>query len=227
YTTIIMRFEGQERRTVEELESELAERDRRIAELEKEAITDSLTGLYNRRGLEKAARIVMPEPNKEGRPEKRDAEQKTKNVAVLDLDIDGFKGINDRYGHLEGDRVIREAGEFLTRSMREYDVVARMGGDEFVVIMNGATERIINKFFDHDADPPRPRFGFTTEIGGEPRRISFSGGITLLQPGETIDNLTDMVGRADEALYESKEAGRDRVTLFKPSANGNIPADKA
>lgn len=227
-----MKFE-KEPKTVEMLEAELHDRDVQIEELknereelktklketEEKADTDELTGLYNLRGFKKAAQIVMPDANREGHPEQRDTGEKATNIAVLHLDIDGFKGINDTYGHPEGDRIIREAAGFLIHFVRKCDVVARTGGDEFVIIMNGDTEKIIDKFFDRNVDPPRSRFGFTTEIDGKVQRVSFSGGITLLQPGETTTNLGDMVSRADKALYQSKNAGRDRITLFDPDAS--------
>jgi diguanylate cyclase (GGDEF)-like protein len=238
-----MKFE-KEPKTVEMLEAELHDRDVQIEALKKEreeltnklekaeqdSLTDELTGLYNLRGFKEAAQIVMPGTNKEGHPEQRDGEQKATNIAILHLDIDEFKGINDTYGHPEGDRIIREAAGFLTHFVRQCDVVARTGGDEFVIIMNGDTEKIIDKFFDRNVDPPRSRFGFTTEIDGKVQRVSFSGGITLLQPGETTDNLGDMISRADKALYTSKETGRDRITLFKPETSdtsADLPADEA
>ncbi len=197
-----------------------SERERR-ERAEKDASEDPLTGLYNRRGLEKAARIAMPETRKSGNAEHRSTEGKGKSMAALQLDIDKFKQINDLNGHAEGDRIIKEAAEFLVRSVRPSDIVARLGGDEFVVLFNGASERIVNKFFDPDADPPRPRLGFFTTLQGKETWISFSGGITMTEPGETANNLGDLLDRADQALYESKRAGRDRVMLLKEEPVGN------
>ncbi len=178
--------------------------------------TDFLTGLKNRRGMEEAAKYILPEAIAEGHADQRKGEKKITNGAVLYLDIDHFKEINDQYGHPIGNRIIQEAAAFLTRSMRPNDVVARAGGDEFVVILNGATEKIIEKFFDRSTDPPQPRFGFTTSIDGREQRISFSGGIALVQPKETVADLNQMIDRADKALYQSKAAGLDRITMFTP-----------
>lgn len=220
--------------TAESLREQLEERNARIKELEhkleeveKNATTDDLTGLYNRAGLKKAAKLVMPEALSPEKTEQRGGEQKNKPVGMMMLDIDHFKEINDTYGHLEGDRIIKEAANFLTGSMRKNDVVARLGGDEFVVILNGANEKIINKFFDPEAEPKRPRFGFTTTIGGDEKRISFSGGVTLTQPNETIDDFQGTIDRADKALYASKEAGRDRITMFDASTESSLVADSS
>jgi len=214
-----------------ELQTELNQKDRQIEDLalrleieEKNSKTDFLTGSKNRRGLQEAATYILPEAAVEGQAEHRKTE-KEPTGAVLYFDIDGFKEINDQYGHDVGDSIIKEAADILNHFMRPNDVVARMGGDEFVILLNGASEDVLHKFFDPSTDPPRARFGFTALIGGKPQKINFSGGIALIQPGETIANLDDMIKRADQALYQSKTGGRDRITMFEPMENSDVPAD--
>jgi diguanylate cyclase (GGDEF)-like protein len=227
-----MKFEGNPnppetlealRAKVQEQAETIAALERRLEAEEEKSKTDFLTGLKNRRGLEEAATYILPEATIEGQPEQRKIEKEPIG-AVLYLDIDDFKEINDQYGHAEGDRIIKEAADILTHFIRPNDVVARMGGDEFVILLNGASEDVVHKFLDPNTDPPRARFGFTALVGGKEQRISFSGGIALIQHGETIADLNHMIDRADQALYKSKTDGRDRLTLFKPAAS-NTSAD--
>lgn len=239
-----MNFQEKPAETIEELREQLRERDLLIGKLERErdearaeaakerenALTDPLTGLKNRRGLEDAAKYIFPELRPESIPGQRAADRETKNIAVLQLDIDKFNEINDQYGHDEGDRILCKTAEFLAASVRPTDVVARVGGDEFVIILNDATEEVLHKFEDPDSDPPLLRLGFVPTEGERQQRVSFSGGITFLKQGETLQDLKGMIGRADKALYESKRGGRDRITLYRQPAavdTGDLPADEA
>ncbi len=159
------------------------------------AITDALTGLFNRRYLE--ANIGrLTQLSASGRP-----------LSLLLADIDHFKQVNDRHGHLVGDRVLREFAERLRRLMRGSDLVCRLGGEEFVVVMPGASmnearyagERVCTTIAAEPFQVP----------GGASLRITASVGVaTLCSQTETVEALLE---RADTALYAAKREGRNRV----------------
>lgn len=165
--------------------------------LQRFASTDALTGLANRRSFMEAL----------GRSIKRTDGDADKTMCLAIFDIDHFKRINDRYGHPAGDEVIREVAHRALASLRKRDLVARIGGEEFAVILpaadletaKSACERLRTAF----AGKPLVRNGaiipFTTSIG-----------ITECQSGDDIDHL---MARADAALYEAKTSGRDQIRL--------------
>jgi diguanylate cyclase (GGDEF)-like protein len=112
------------RAEVERLKRELEQARARIAELEQHADVDPLLDILNRRGFERELKRSLAYVKRYGTP-----------AALLYVDLDGFKAINDRYGHAAGDRALREVAERLEGVVRERDLVARVGGDEFVVML--------------------------------------------------------------------------------------------
>lgn len=165
-------------------------------ELRKLSTHDELTGLANRRLLRTRLdrEIAM-------------ARRYKNELAVLTLDIDHFKQLNDRFGHPLGDAVLRDVAEVLTAGVRNVDTVARVGGEEFVVLLprtdGDAAARV--------ADKLRARVAAhdVAELEGQ-SRVTISIGVTVLDDGEAVSAL---LSRADQALYEAKDAGRDRVVL--------------
>lgn len=161
------------------------------------ALTDALTGLYNRRYLEvHLAKLLLK--NQSSR----------KSLGILMLDIDHFKKVNDTYGHDVGDSVLREYARRLVDSVRSFDLVARLGGEEFVVILPDVTERRAKFIAER----------LRTEIAGRPFKcnvpegqldITTSIGGALI--GEAGHSPADVIKRADEQLYEAKRNGRDCV----------------
>jgi diguanylate cyclase (GGDEF)-like protein len=147
---------------------------------------DPLTGVTNRRGMDEALASQFAVRNRYGL-----------ELSVLIMDIDHFKRINDKQGHLEGDRMLQRVARLLHESAREVDLVVRYGGEEFVIVMprtdlEGAAalaERI------------------RTEVHQQ-LRLTISGGIATALDGDTPELL---LARADAALYEAKAAGRNRV----------------
>lgn len=164
---------------------------------------DALTGLPNRnlfhdrleRDIKHAARSGLP-------------------VALLFVDLDGFKEVNDRLGHDAGDQLLRRAARRIGGCVRDMDTVARVGGDEFVVILGeirqpAHIETLAGKILGELAKP--------FPIGDEAIRISGSIGIALYpQDAATSD---DLVRKADRAMYAAKKAGRDRFCFFQVAAS--------
>ena len=136
---------------------------------------------------------MLAESRRDGRP-----------VTLVMADLDYFKAINDRFGHLTGDRLLREAGALLQASVRDSDVLCRWGGEEFLLLLKcdaAEAERL--------ADAMRCRLlthEFTHE--GRPLRITMSMGVAAFQPGDTLQTMVD---RADRALFIAKDSGRNRV----------------
>jgi len=161
------------------------------------AVTDGLTGLYNRRYMEGHLATLVAESAPRGKP-----------LSLMTLDIDYFKSINDTYGHDAGDDVLREFARRLRKTVRGIDLVARFGGEEFVVVMpetdTATAYTIAERVRERIAGMPFPIAGRTREI---PVTISI-GLSSLSKPGDTPESL---MKRADEALYAAKRDGRNRV----------------
>ncbi|KKB09502.1 PleD family two-component system response regulator [Devosia chinhatensis] len=160
------------------------------------AVTDELTGLYNRRYFERHLNIMLGK-----------AQEQERDLALMILDIDHFKAVNDTHGHDIGDAVIREFSARLRRNIRGVDLACRFGGEEFVVLMPDTD------FAQADAVAERVRQSIAEkgfEVGnGRPLSVTVSVGVSL---NETrADTPESLVKRADVALYRAKREGRNRV----------------
>lgn len=168
--------------------SEVAEVEQR----ERQVRVDSLTEVANRRGGEEALTR-----------EHAAARRLRHALSFAMFDIDGFKELNDRHGHLVGDRTLRLVADALAAGVRSTDHVVRWGGDEFLVILPGATlqgafefaERALARISDH--------------TGGTSPALTISAGVASLAPGEPA---TAAVARADQHLYTAKRGGRNRIS---------------
>lgn len=152
---------------------------------------DGLTGIFNRATFEE----LLAEAVKAGNAGPDE-------LAIIMLDIDNFKQINDTYGHLAGDEVLRALGRQLADSFRRHDIVARYGGEEFVVVLPGSGQEQVRRA----ADKLRENFK-KIQISRLPA-ITLSLGCALYRRGESADQL---IRRADMALYDAKHEGRDCV----------------
>jgi diguanylate cyclase (GGDEF)-like protein len=161
-----------------------------LATTEREALTDPLTGVHNRRSLEQALAAATSRAERSSRP-----------YALLLVDVDGLKALNDRAGHVAGDTLLRLVGRASTDAVRAYDLVARFGGDEFVVVLNDTTdesahrtaERIQQRFAQLRAERP--------ELSG----TTISVGAATWEPGKTASVL---LAEADQEMYAAKRARR-------------------
>jgi diguanylate cyclase (GGDEF)-like protein len=150
--------------------------------------------------------------------ELRRAERSKTAVAVLMIDLDHFKSINDRYGHNTGDAVLSAVGETLLGTLRASDIRSRWGGEEFLVVLPESTiERASSA-----AESLRQRSSANTvRDGNNTVRVTTSIGITIARPGET--DIPRLLGRADTALYQAKSEGRNRVMISLGDQKASIP----
>jgi diguanylate cyclase (GGDEF)-like protein len=173
-------------------------------ELTRAAAVDHSTGLFNRAHFETRLREEVQRSSRHGMP-----------LSVQVIDVDSFKDVNDRFGHMTGDEIVRGVADILKRSVRVFDVCARFGGDEFAILMPGSrldgaaaiAERIRSRIAEqHPPLPPIPP-------------VSVSIGVAQLRAGEVE---TALVERADRALYIAKRGGKNRVVADTPSAANTV-----
>ena len=182
-----------------------------LEEIEHKAVADSLTGLYNRHCFE--AELA------------RESERSRRyggSLALLLMDLDQFKQINDSHGHAIGDRVLQRVGSLVLRHVRAADVACRYGGDEFAVILPDTpvtealvvAERIlVNIEFSFGREP----------VAGQILRVTSSGGIAAFAP-DTAEG-DELFGEADGALYEAKRAGGNRIVWRTRPARPALPSE--
>lgn len=172
------------------------------------ASTDDLTGLLNRRGFVAAARKLIER-----------SEKKRESVSVLVFDLDRFKTVNDRFGHVTGDETLRLFASVAGTTMRASDIVGRLGGEEFVAILPASADIAV-------IAAQRVRRSFETvgaTVNGHPVGATVSIGAASGEPGADIMALIEA---ADKALYEAKKNGRNQVALsteFPAAARGPRP----
>lgn len=167
--------------------------------LEKLATRDALTGLWNRRiGLSRLREEIV-RSDREGRP-----------LSVLMVDLDHFKKVNDSLGHAVGDATLVAVAYALNSEARSYDVVVRMGGEEFLVLLPGTDEREGERV----AERVRVRVSRTTPVAVPqlPRAVTASVGVAAHTPGASED-ADLLLARADRAMYAAKKRGRNRVMV--------------
>lgn len=168
-------------------------------ELKRLAVSDDLTGLYSRRYLLEHLR-----------EEKYRASRYNVPFCIALIDLDHFKQVNDQYGHLVGDQVLKSFSKLLTQCTRQLDIVGRYGGEEFLIVLTNTTldvaqvvtQRICMKSKTLTFNGPK----------GAKFQVTCSAGLAEYEP--EIDDITTLIHRADEALYNAKADGRNRVHIW-------------
>ena len=173
-------------------EMRIAELEKALAEAREAALTDPLTGALNRRGFEQASQREIARAGRQG-----------SGFAIAHIDIDDFKALNDSLGHAAGDQALAFLVARLRASLRPMDIVARFGGEEFVVMLpETALEdavRVLDRFLKDLS---------VQAVPGIDQRLSFSAGVTVQKADETLEAV---IKRADKATYEAKRHGKHRV----------------
>jgi diguanylate cyclase (GGDEF)-like protein len=179
---------------IRQLRSALKNTRQQLLQFEEKAIRDELTGLYNRRQLQTELDLAIAQSSEHDTP-----------FCLCLIDVDHFKDINDKHGHLAGDMILREFARVARESIRDSDIIGRYGGDEFMqilpdtelkgAVMHAERLRVHAHFLDLKSVLPQ-------------KSISLSIGVAQYRPGEEV---AELIERADAALYRAKERGRNRV----------------
>ena len=210
-----IRLHEQLAHTLEEVRVKNDQLEEAVEKLEMMASTDPLTGIANRRAFNQAMERRFAE-----------AMRHDHDLAMIMIDLDGFKQLNDRLGHQAGDLILQRTGRILEANCRRSDLAGRFGGDEFVILLpetdlstaRVAAERIKDEF-EHaaaamlaHANPPVP--------------VSMSIGISCLRHSQPV-NPDQLVAHADEALYKAKATGKTRIIIYNPASRNDQPLMQA
>lgn len=164
------------------------------------ALTDALTGLFNRRYFDAYLQKML-----------QTAEVTKKPMGIVYMDIDFFKKVNDTYGHTVGDEILQGFAARVKDSLRSFDLVARLGGEEFVAILPDTTEDVAQIIAERlrrtVAEKPFP---VSSPEGKLSVTCSF-GGVVIQGEGASVLNIQDVLKRADDQLYQAKNGGRNCV----------------
>jgi len=197
---------------VEGLYRDVTQRKNLERELQRLATTDMLTGMANRRSFLEVAEAAFQRAREGHAP-----------LTLLMLDLDHFKSINDRFGHLEGDRVLAEFAQATKHQLRASDTVGRLGGEEFGLLLPSTTPTEGADIATRILEAIRALE--LTDSNGQPYRITTSMGLGTLSPGDR--SLHDLLDRADQALYLAKHRGRNQLAVLDAGSDGTMAAPAA
>lgn len=179
--------------------------ERLVAQLERQAAIDPLTGLVTRRVLDEAASSALT------------GAASAEGTALILIDVDNFKAINDLYGHPGGDEVLVQLADVLIRGSRTTDIVSRLGGDEIALLLPGCSEDVLAARAQQILGEIRGRHFVLSD--GRRVKVTVSGGLAHA-PTDAVD-LRTMYAAADKALYRAKELGRNQIHA------AGLPADRS
>ncbi len=203
-----LRLQAELERTLEQVRLKNRQLEEAVRQLETVAATDPLTGLANRRAFEAALERSFAE-----------AQRHVHDLALIMIDLDGFKGLNDTLGHRQGDAMLRSAARVLEANCRRSDVAGRYGGDEFILLLPrtdeaeaaSVAERVAAQFI-RDASAGLAENGFQG-------RLTMSMGLSTVRAGRPV-HPEQLIEQADHALYCAKQAGKTRLMIYRPSGAG-------
>ena len=201
--------------------SELQKLKKEVVLLRRLVYKDPLTGLYNRRGFLEEAEKIFKAALRAGKQRRK--KFVIHNLAVIFLDLDDFKKINDRFGHWAGDRVLKETAQILRDSLREIDLIGRWGGEEIVILLVGASRRDALKIGEELRQKiSRRQFA----VGGR-RKINLTASLGVAEVKEKgkrkkekqkgkrkRGKFEELIVRADKAMYQAKKQGKNRVVAI-------------
>jgi two-component system, cell cycle response regulator len=185
-------------RALKDVSDKNAQLEASLKRVEEVAATDPLTGLYNRRHFGRVSEQLWSE-----------AQRHDHDLACIMIDLDGYKQLNDRYGHQVGDQVLVVAGKVITANLRRADVAARYGGDEFILLLSHASAD------EASGVAARIRDEYRTAVAGLLRRnetATMSIGVASRRSDEPL-GADQLVALADAGLYKAKAAGRNRIII--------------
>lgn len=182
--------------------------------LREESVRDPLTGFYTRRFLEVHLNLDIKKVLSSGRKSFGEISE----VAVVMIDLDNFKLVNDSFGHQEGDRVLKTLGQSIRSSVRKDELVCRFGGDEFCVILPGTSLENAVKFAEklRLLIANNPALNYTTQAGVKSFRVTGSFGVASVK-GMKAMSAENLMKAADRALYRAKTGGRNQVCSYDPA----------
>lgn len=190
---------------------DVSQRKAAETEIQHLAFYDPLTGLPNRRlWLDRLHKLVDASPHS------------VEHGAVVFIDLDNFKTLNDTHGHEMGDLLLKEAAQRLQSAVRKNDLVARLGGDEFVVLLKGGREPLpdFRRNAERVAEKIRATMDKPYQLHGTEHHSTASIGIYVFD--SATDSVSDMLKRADLAMYQSKAAGRNAICFFEPAMQATL-----
>jgi diguanylate cyclase (GGDEF)-like protein len=182
----------------EELSARIFSLLKRTKNFEQMAFCDPLTGVYNRRFFDHQIQAELQRVQRYPAP-----------ISIAFIDIDRFKSINDTHGHHVGDIVLQGLAHLLQKHLRETDLLARFGGEEFVIVLPGVQGGEARKFIE--AILEHTHAGPVAQYEGQAYHITFSAGVCEWLEGMPV---AEWIRRADDAMYSAKQGGRDRVVLY-------------